>query len=54
MTFTQSYPIHSQATAWLRGVGMILRTGRPGFIFLAGNLSNPKVASEDLTKEAGS
>jgi hypothetical protein len=53
MTSLRTYPIHSQATAWLRCAGMFLRIGKPGFGFgVQATNTRPSSANEDLTKEA--
>lgn len=53
MTSLRTYPLHSQATAWLRCTDMSLRIGKPGFGFgVQVTHTRPSSANEDLTKEA--
>ena len=53
MNSLRTYPIHSQATAWLRCVGMSLRVGKPAFGFDAATIqTQPSRANENPTKEA--
>lgn len=53
MITIQTYPIHSQATAWLHCAGMSRRIGNPGFGFgFTSTNSRPSLANEDLIKEA--
>jgi len=55
MNSLTTYPIQSQATAWLHCAGMFLRIGKPGFgLGSEAADTRPNCSGENSNREAGS